>query len=130
MRLSKSLRLAGVVLALLLAVSMLSGCVTGKDAKSAETALTDSTVRVPPGDPTKFWDAFSWKDMTKAEQDLWGVLGSHFLAHLHFLPRQLPGDAPGDVALLVVGETPLLPLGRSPFCLVGVCRSLGSMTCR
>ena len=63
----------GLTLALLLAISLFTGCAT--TGGGADVELTDSTVRVPPGDPTKFWDAFGWADMTKAEQALWGVLG-------------------------------------------------------
>ncbi len=62
-------------LALLPAFSMVTGCATSQGEKTAESMLTDSTVRVPPGDPTAFWDEMGWTDMTKAEQALWGVLG-------------------------------------------------------
>lgn len=72
MKISKPSRLIGLTLALLLAFSLLAGCAT---TQSGKAELTDSTVRVPPGDPTKFWDAFAWKELTKAEQALWGVLG-------------------------------------------------------
>jgi len=72
MKISKSSRLISLTLALLLAFSLLAGCAT---TQSGKAELTDSTVRVPPADPTKFWDAFAWKELTKAEQALWGVLG-------------------------------------------------------
>jgi len=74
----KNLKLSTLInltLALVLAFSLVTGCASTQGGKAADTALTDETVRVPPGDPTKFWDEFSWKDMTKAEQALWGVLG-------------------------------------------------------
>ena len=74
-KISKPLRLMGLSLALLLAFSMMAGCAASRGGKGAEAALTDSTVRVPPGDPTEFWDEFGWNEMTKAEQELWGVLG-------------------------------------------------------
>ena len=64
-----------LTLALLLAFSLVTGCATSQGDKTAESMLTDSTVRVPPGDPTAFWDEMGWTDMTKAEQALWGVLG-------------------------------------------------------
>ncbi len=50
-------------------------CATSQGEKTAEAKLSDDTVRVPPGDPTAFWDEMDWTDMTKAEQALWGVLG-------------------------------------------------------
>lgn len=76
MRISKQATLLILSMALLLAFSTLTGCVSTKDTSSgAAVELTDSTIRVPPGDPTKFWDAFGWAEMTKAEQDAWGVLG-------------------------------------------------------
>ena len=64
-----------LILALLLAFFMATGCATSQGEKTAESKLSDSTVRVPPGDPTAFWDEMGWNDMTKAEQALWGVLG-------------------------------------------------------
>ena len=77
MKISKQATLMILAMALLLAFSSLTGCVQNQGAKTSGAAveLTDSTVRVPPGDPTKFWDAFGWTEMTKAEQALWGVLG-------------------------------------------------------
>jgi len=67
--------LISLTLALLLAFSLVTGCATNKENKAAESALSDDTVRVPPADPTAFWDEMGWTDMTKAEQALWGVLG-------------------------------------------------------
>lgn len=32
-------------------------------------------VRKPKGDVDEFWDEFYWEDMSKAEQQLWSVLG-------------------------------------------------------
>lgn len=65
-----------LVMALLLAFSSLTGCVQNQGGGTdAAVELTDTTVRVPPGDPTKFWDAMGWTELTKAEQELWGVLG-------------------------------------------------------
>ncbi len=75
MKTSKPSTWIGLTLALLFAFSLVTGCVTTQSAKTAEVELTDETVRVPPADPTKFWDEFGWTDMTKAEQALWGVLG-------------------------------------------------------
>jgi len=75
MRLSKHSGLISMTLALLLVFCLMAGCATGQGGKTAEAELTDSTVREPPGDPTKFWDTFSWNDMTKAEQEQWAVLG-------------------------------------------------------
>ncbi len=75
MKTSKHSIFISLLLALLLVFSLVAGCATSQGGKTAETKLTDSTVRVPPGLPTVFWDAFSWKDMTKAEQALWAVLG-------------------------------------------------------
>jgi hypothetical protein len=60
-----------LTLALLLAFSMVTGCATSQGGKTDEA----NAVRVPPGDPTAFWDEMGWNDMTKAEQALWGVLG-------------------------------------------------------
>ena len=64
-----------LTLALLLACFMVAGSATSQSEKAAESKLSDDTVRVPPGDPTAFWDEMGWEDMTKAEQALWGVLG-------------------------------------------------------
>ncbi len=75
MSISKSSIMISLALALLLTVSMVTGCATSQGGKAAEAELTDSTVRTPPGDPTKFWDEFGWSDMTKAEQAIWGALG-------------------------------------------------------
>lgn len=75
MRISTQSILLSLSLALLLAFSVVTGCVSSSDTKTAEAELTDSTVRVPPGDPTAFWDSFGWVEMTKAEQALWAVLG-------------------------------------------------------
>jgi hypothetical protein len=75
MKISNPSSLINLTLALLLAFSLMTGCATTQGGKAAEVELTDSTVRVPPGDPTKFWDSFAWKELTKAEQALWGVLG-------------------------------------------------------
>ena len=75
MNTSKPSTWISLVLALLFAFSLVTGCVTTQGGKAAEAELTDATVRVPPADPTKFWDAFGWTEMTKAEQALWGVLG-------------------------------------------------------
>ena len=63
--------LISLTLALLLAFSLVIGCA------SSQKEMTDeaSNVRVPPGDPTAFWDEQGWEDMSKAEQELWGVLG-------------------------------------------------------
>ena len=67
--------LIGMALTLLLACALMAGCAATQGGGAAEAELSDSTVRVPPGDPTEFWDEFGWADMTKAEQALWGVLG-------------------------------------------------------
>jgi hypothetical protein len=75
MRNSKQSILISLTLALLLAFSLVTGCATSQDAKAPEAELSDATVRVPPGDPTAFWDELGWSDMSKAEQALWGVLG-------------------------------------------------------
>ena len=64
-----------LTLALLLAFSLVTGCATSQSGKTDEAKLSDDTVRVPPADPTAFWDEMGWTDMTKAEQALWGVLG-------------------------------------------------------
>jgi len=64
-----------LTLALFLAISLVTGCATSQSEKTAEAKLSDDSVRVPPGDPTAFWDEMGWTDMTKAEQALWGVLG-------------------------------------------------------
>jgi len=71
MKFSKPSILISLVLALMLAFCLV-GCAT---APLSKAELSDSDVRKPPGDPTKFWDNFDWDDMTKAEQALWGVLG-------------------------------------------------------
>jgi hypothetical protein len=63
MKSSKLSIFISLTLALLLAFSLVTGCATSQ------------TVRVPPGDPTAFWDEMGWTDMTKAEQALWGALG-------------------------------------------------------
>ncbi len=75
MTISKPSVMISLALALLMAVSLVTGCATSQCEKAAEAELSDSTVRVPPGDPTKFWDEFGWADMTKAEHALWAVLG-------------------------------------------------------
>ena len=64
-----------LTLALLLACFMVTGCATSQKKMTDETKLSDDTVRVPPADPTAFWDELGWTDMTKAEQALWGALG-------------------------------------------------------
>jgi hypothetical protein len=60
-----------LTLALLLVFTLVTGCAT------SQKEMTDKAdaVRVPPGDPTEFWDAQGWEDMSKPEQELWGVLG-------------------------------------------------------
>ena len=60
-----------LTLALLLAFSLVTGCATSQKGKTDEA----NTVRAAPGDPTEFWEAQGWEDMSKAEQELWGVLG-------------------------------------------------------
>jgi len=60
-----------LTLALLLVFSLVTGCATSQSGKTDEA----NAVRVPPGDPTEFWDEQGWEDMSKAEQALWGVLG-------------------------------------------------------
>ncbi len=75
MKIFKLSTFISLTLALLLAFSLVTGCATSQGEKTAESMLTDSTVRVPPGDPTAFWDEMGWTDMTKAEQALWSVLG-------------------------------------------------------
>ena len=67
--------LISLTLALLLAFSLVAGCATSQKEMTDEAKLSDDTVRVPPGDPTEFWDEMGWTDMTKAEQALWGALG-------------------------------------------------------
>jgi len=71
MRNFKPSTLISLTLALLLTFTLITGCATSQSGKTDEA----NTVRVPPGDPTEFWDAQGWEDMTKAEQALWGVLG-------------------------------------------------------
>jgi len=75
MKNSKRSIFISLTLALLLAIFMVSGCATSESAKTDDAKLSDDTVRVPPADPTAFWDEMGWTDMTKAEQGLWGVLG-------------------------------------------------------
>lgn len=75
MKNSKRTIFISLTLALLLAIFMVSGCATSESAKTDDAKLSDDTVRVPPADPTEFWDAQGWTDMTKAEQALWGELG-------------------------------------------------------
>jgi hypothetical protein len=76
MKISK-LSMMILTMALMLSFSVMTGCVQNQGAKSTGAAveLTDTTVRVPPGDPTAFWDGMGWNELTKAEQELWGVLG-------------------------------------------------------
>ena len=45
-----------LTLALLLAISLVTGCATSESSKTDEAKLSDDTVRVPPADPTAFWD--------------------------------------------------------------------------
>jgi hypothetical protein len=71
MKNSKLSTLISLTLALLLAFSLVTGCATSQSGKTDEA----NAVRVPPGDPTEFWDEQGWEDMSKAEQALWGVLG-------------------------------------------------------
>jgi hypothetical protein len=40
-----------------------------------EPPLPPNVVRTPEDDPAAFWDAFSWEEMSLAEQALWGFLG-------------------------------------------------------
>jgi len=75
MKITKLSTFISLTLALLLAFSLVTGCATSQEKKAAEAKLSDDTVRVPPGDPTAFWDEMGWTDMNKAEQALWGVLG-------------------------------------------------------
>jgi hypothetical protein len=71
MKNSKLSTFISLTLALLLAISLVTGCATSQSGKTDET----NTVRVPSGDPTAFWDEIGWNDLTKTEQKLWGVLG-------------------------------------------------------
>jgi hypothetical protein len=75
MKISKQLILVSLSIALLFAFSLVTGCVSSGGGAAKTTEITDDTVRVPPGDPTTFWDEMGWVDLTKAEQALWGVLG-------------------------------------------------------
>ncbi len=77
MQISRQSVLMILSMTLLLAFSTLTGCVSTKSADTAvaPVELSDTTVRVPPGDPTKFWDEMGWVDMTKAEQAAWAALG-------------------------------------------------------
>lgn len=76
MKIWRQAHLMILVMALLLAFSSLTGCVQNQGGgSSAAVEMTDTTIRVPPGNPTKFWDAFGWTEMTKAEQEQWAVLG-------------------------------------------------------
>jgi hypothetical protein len=75
MRTFKPSTFISLTLALLLVFSLVTGCATSQKEKTDEAMLSDDTVRVPPADPTEFWDAQGWEDMTKAEQGLWGALG-------------------------------------------------------
>jgi len=76
MNISKHSILLSLSFALLLAFSLVTGCVSNQaEAPAAEAELTDDTVRTPTGSINDFWDGFGWVDMTKAEQELWGVLG-------------------------------------------------------
>jgi hypothetical protein len=76
MKISK-LSMIIISMALMLSFTVLTGCVQNQGAQKtgADIQLTDTTVRVPPADPTVFWDAMGWSELTKAEQALWGVLG-------------------------------------------------------
>jgi hypothetical protein len=73
MKISKRSIIISLSLAMLLAFSMLTGCVSSKGATTAKAELTDSSVRADAG----LWNAdeLGWADLTKAEQALWGVLG-------------------------------------------------------
>lgn len=77
MRILRQSTLIILAMAMMFAFSSLTGCVSTEGAKTSGAAveLTDTTVRVPPGDPTKFWDSMGWGELTKAEQELWAVLG-------------------------------------------------------
>ena len=75
MKNSKLSTLISLTLALLLVFSLVTGCATSQKEKAEEAMLSDDTVRVPPADPTAFWDEQGWEDMSKAEQALWGALG-------------------------------------------------------
>ena len=71
MRNFKPSTLISLTLALLLAFTLVTGCATSQSGMADEAGA----VRVPPADPTEFWDAQGWEDMSKAEQGLWGALG-------------------------------------------------------
>ena len=75
MRTFKPSTLISLTLALLLVFSLVTGCATSQKEMTDEAKLSDDTVRVPPADPTAFWDELGWEDMSKAEQALWGALG-------------------------------------------------------
>jgi len=71
----KPATMISLILALLMAFSLVTGCVSSQGGKAAEVELTDDTIREPPAKINAFWDQFDWADMTKAEQDAWAVLG-------------------------------------------------------
>jgi hypothetical protein len=76
MKISKQSILISLSVALLLAFSLVTGCVSNQEAAApAEAAVSDDTVRVPTENVNAFWDDQDWGDMTKAEQALWSTVG-------------------------------------------------------
>ncbi len=74
MKISNRSIVISLSLAMLLAFSMLTGCVSSESATPAKAELTDTSVRTD----IALWngdDAPGWAEMTKAEQALWGVMG-------------------------------------------------------
>jgi hypothetical protein len=90
MKISKQSIFMGLSLALVLAFSLVTGCVSSQETKPAAEAatteaapvvkaaagdLSDDTVRVPTEMVNNFWDSKDWDELTKAEQALWSFVG-------------------------------------------------------
>ncbi|RLB88933.1 MAG: hypothetical protein DRH26_12565 [Deltaproteobacteria bacterium] len=71
MKVSKQSILISLSVALLLAFSLVTGCVSSQ--KGANQS--GDSVRTPTENVNAFWDNQDWADMTKAEQDLWSLVG-------------------------------------------------------
>lgn len=69
MKISKQTFFVSLSVALLLAFTLVTGCV------SNQAKLTDKTVRTPTENVNAFWDNKKWEELTKAEQELWSFVG-------------------------------------------------------
>ncbi|MCP4020986.1 MAG: hypothetical protein GY729_04015 [Desulfobacteraceae bacterium] len=71
MKISKQSVLVSMSLALMLAFSLLTGCVSTQ----GRATLSDDTIRLPTENVNEFWDNKEWEELSKAEQELWSLVG-------------------------------------------------------